>query len=321
MVITVKALVLEKGKVLLKETPIPIVSPGELLIRVIYGGICSTDLEMVKGYVPFSGIMGHEFVGVVEKDPEGKLEGKRVVGEINISCGDCSVCRRGLKTHCPERKVPGIKNRNGVFAEYVTLPRENIFPVPEEVPDKDAVFTEPLAAGLEILEQVHIPPSSSVGILGDGKLGLLVAMVLAEAGIETIMLGNHPEKMKILKPLGIQGLIAKDFQGKMDFLVDCTGNPKGLEFALKIINPRGTIVLKTTVAEQTNLDVGVLVREEIRLIGSRCGPFGPALRLLQKGRLPVEKMIDKVFPLSRGIEAIEFAGKRGVKKVLVEMER
>ncbi len=320
MVIKVKALVLENGEVFLKDVPTPTPQEEEVLIRVSLGGICSTDLEMVKGYVPFTGVMGHEFVGRVEIDPQGEFTGTRVVGEINIGCGSCSFCQAGLKNHCQKREVVGIRQRQGVFAEYVALPRENIYPVPVESPDEEAVFVEPLAAALQVLEQVHIPPSHRVVVLGDGRLGLLVAMVLAEAGLESIILGHHKEKMDIVKPLGVTGVVAEEFSEKVDLVVECTGSSAGFQKAQQILHPRGTIVLKTTVAGKASVDLASLVTGEITVVGSRCGPFLPALNLLKRGKLPLSKMVDKVFTLSQGKEALEYASRKGVKKVLLDME-
>jgi len=320
VVIKIKALILKDGKVSLKNVPAPQPQKEEVLIRVSLGGICRTDLEMVKGYVPFTGIMGHEFVGRVEFDPQSELNGTRVVGEINIGCGSCSFCWTGLKNHCQNREVIGIRRRPGVFAEYVVLPRENIYPVPVEISDEEAVFTEPLAAALQILEQVHIPPSYKVAVLGDGRLGLLVAMVLVETGLQPLILGHHKEKMDIVKPLGVKGVIAEEFSGKVDLLVECTGSSTGFQKAQENVKPRGTIVLKTTTTGKASVDLAPLVSGEITVVGSRCGPFTPALNLLKRGKLPLSKMVEKVFTLSQGEKALEYASRKGVKKVLLDME-
>ncbi len=317
--IVIRALVLENGEILLKEVEMPDLQPGEVLIRVNLAGICSTDLEMTRGYIPFSGILGHEFVGTVEKDPLGELEGKRVVGEINIGCGDCYYCRKGIKNHCQERRVLGIRQRPGAFAEFLALPRENVFPVPEVITNEEAVFTEPLAAGFQVLEQVHIPPSCSVAVLGDGRLGLLLAMVLVESGLQPVILGHHRDKMEVVASLGIKGFIAEDFGDKVDFVIECTGKTNGLQLAQELVSPRGTIVLKSTVKGKISLDMASLVTGEITVVGSRCGPFPPALRLLKGKSLPLEKMVEKKFPLSRGREGVKYASRKGVKKVVLEI--
>ncbi len=318
-VILVKALVLDKGKVSLQEIPCPRIEEGEVLIKVALAGICGTDLEMIRGYIPFSGVLGHEFVGHVVEDPQNELTGQRVVGDINIGCGDCCWCKKGLKNHCPERKVLGIVNKAGVFAPFVAVPRNNLHPVPRAISDQEAVFTEPVAAALQITEQVHIPLSSSLAVLGDGRLGLLTALILAETGWDLLLLGHHPQKMERAEKPGIETMIAEEFKEQVDFVIECTGSSTGLEQALKIIRSRGTIILKSSIAGNTEVEMAELVRREINLVGSRCGPLAPALDLMNRKSLGLEELVDGIYPLARGEEALQRAEQRGTLKILLDM--
>ena len=318
-----------------KNYPRPDLQPGEALIRVLLAGICNTDLEITRGYLAFQGVLGHEFVGIVENVHEGPgasrptyLIGKRVVGEINAACrrSDCLYCSQNMPTHCPDRTTLGILNRDGAFAEYLTLPVENLHIVPDNVSDEEAVFVEPLAANFEILEQVHLKPTDSVVILGDGKMGQLAAQVLPLSGCEVMMVGKHEEKLALAARHGVRTFVLDDPQSftlenrrRVDLVVECSGSAQGLELALRLVRPRGTIVLKSTVAAQSTLHLAPIVIDEIRLQGSRCGPFAPALRALSQRRVDVLPLISARYSLDEGLDAFEQAGKKGMLKVLVQV--
>ncbi|HNR11904.1 MAG TPA: alcohol dehydrogenase catalytic domain-containing protein [Thermodesulfobacteriota bacterium] len=303
-----------------RNHPLPERKPFEVLIRVLSAGICRTDVEVVKGYLDFQGILGHEFVGVVEESPDPNLVGKRVVGEINISCGKCIYCLKGMSTHCENRSTLGIQNKNGVFAEFVSLPLENVHPLPEKVSNDQAIFVEPLAASLQILAQVHITPADQVIVLGDGNLGLLCAQVLAMTGAQVLAVGRHEEKLDIVRNLGIRTCLIDELsREKVDFVIECTGSPSGLEEAFKLIHPRGTIVLKSTFFVQPKLDLAPLVINEINLIGSRCGPFFPAIRLLEAHGATVEPLISDRFDLKDGIKALQAAKRKDTLKIVLDI--
>ncbi len=299
----------------------PAPGPGEALVRVLVAGICNTDLEIMRGYMGFHGVLGHEFVGVVEAAEDSAWLGRRVVGEINCACGVCPTCRAGRPTHCPERTTVGIDRHDGVFADYVCLPLANLHPVPEGVSDRQAVFTEPLAAALEIPELSYVRPTERVAVLGDGKLGLLVAQVLALLGCEVTAVGRHPHKLAILARRGIatslEAEVAASLVGAADLVVDCTGKPAGLALARRLVRPRGRLVLKSTTHAWSELDLTMVVVDEVALLGSRCGPFAPALRLLERGLVDVESLIDSEYPLAQGLEAFARAAAPGALKVLV----
>lgn len=302
-----------------KDYPDPKPGPGEALIRVTLAGICATDLEIVRGYMVYRGIPGHEFVGIVEESPDREWIGRRVVGEINAACGRCPTCQRGRPTHCPHRTVLGIEGRDGVFAEYLTLPVANLHAVPENVPDEEAVFAEPLAAAFRIPEQVVIGPESQVYVLGDGRLGLLVAQVLHATGCRLTLIGKHREKLALAGQRGIRTLsVAEMPVDPADIVVDCTGSPAGLQQAISLTRPLGTLVLKTTCADPFSFNPSPLVIHEITVVGSRCGPFPVALEALRTGTVRVTPMIHEIFPLSDGIRAFETAGTPGVLKVLLK---
>jgi threonine dehydrogenase-like Zn-dependent dehydrogenase len=273
---------------------------------------------MVKGYMSFSGILGHEFVGRVDRAPEENWIGQRVVGEINISCGTCGFCLRGEAKHCPSRQVLGISEKNGVFAEYITLPMKNLYKLPENVSTSDGVFTEPLAAALEILEQVRIVRETRILVLGDGKLGMLIAQVVALESDAVSCVGKHERHLKILEQHGIQTALRGDvLEPGFSLVIEATGNEEGLNEALRMVRPRGTIVLKSTFRGKSNFDVSKLVVDEVHLIGSRCGPFPKAIDLLHTKRIEVQDMIDGDFPLEQALEAFHLAGKSGTLKVLL----
>ena len=316
-----KALVYDGELRLVGDYPRPEPPPGEALVRVTLAGICNTDLEIVRGYMGFHGVLGHEFVGVVETCMDApELIGQRVVGEINAACGDCPTCRAGRPTHCPNRTTLGIGGRDGAFAEFLILPVVNLHPVPDRMSDREAVFTEPLAAACEITEQVHLHPTDRVVVLGDGKLGLLVAQVLSLTGCDLLVVGRHTEKLDILRRRGIPTALAGEARDvQADVVVDCTGHPDGFLAARAMVRPRGTLVLKSTFHGVNQVNLTALVVDEVRLIGSRCGPFPPALRLLARGLIDVESLIDAVYPLDDSLAAFARAGTKGTLKVLLEV--
>lgn len=317
------------------DYPMPTPTEGEALIRVSLVGICNTDLEIVRGYMGFHGVLGHEFVGIVERiygdtalQQYGHLLGKRVVGEINAACyrTDCYYCQRGIPSQCPNRTTLGIDRRDGAFAEYLMLPVQNLHPVPDNVSDEEAVFVEPLAANFEMLEQVQLHPTDSVVILGDGKMGQLVAQVLTLTGCELAMVGHNAEKLVLVESRGVRTYLVDDAEGftreyrrRADVVVECTGSASGLEMALRIARPRGTLILKSTVAGSSTLSLAPIVIDEIRVQGSRCGPFPPALRALSQKLVDVRPLISARYTLNEGLEAFERAGQRGVLKVLMQV--
>ena len=299
-----------------QSTPEP--PPGEVRIQTILAGICNTDLEILRGYHGFEGVLGHEFVGVVDQAEEGSLVGRRVVGEISASCRVCPTCHARRYTHCPTRTTLGILNRHGVPADYFCLPVPNLHLVPDDVPDEAAVFTEPLAAACQLLEQVHLRPTDRVIVLGDGKLGLLVAQVVALSGCDLTAVGRHPEKLAILSARGIATqLDGSDVKGGADVVVECTGQPAGYRRARELLRPRGTLVLKSTYHGLVEADLSRLVVDEIQVVGSRCGPFPPAIRLLSQGLVDVLPLIEAEYSLDEAMAAFEHAQRRGALKVLV----
>jgi len=316
-----KGLWLENQNLTLRrDLPLPEPPTGEALVRVLRAGICNTDLELLRGYYPYQGVLGHEFVGVVERGPD-RLLNRRVVGEINAACGRCRFCNSGQPTHCENRTVLGIVNRNGAFAEYLTLPAANLHAIPESVPTDAATFTEPLAAALEIQEQVRISEGDRVLVIGDGKLGQLVAQTLALTGCDLLAIGRHREKLANLEARGIAvGFADLATPGQFDLAVECTGNPEGFAIARRSLRPRGTLVLKSTYAGDLTFDASSLVVDEITLIGSRCGPFAPALDLLARDRVDVQSLIQAHYPLEDGLAAFDRAQTKGTLKVLLHME-
>lgn len=286
-------------------------------MRVRLAGVCRTDLELARGYMDFRGVLGHEFVGEVVAGPDDWI-GRRVVAEINFGCGLCSACASGWQRHCPDRRVLGILRADGAMAEIVSVPLENLHAVPEGMADEAAVFAEPLAAAFEILDQVRISPGAPAVVLGDGKLGLLVAQVLAGAGARVLAVGRHRDKLAILARRGIEVALLDEWKReRADLVVEATGTAAGLEVALAATRPRGTLVLKSTVAEGAPLNLAPLVIDEINLVGSRCGRFAPALDSLRRGDVDVGSLIAAVLPLERGAEAFALAAQPGVLKVLL----
>jgi len=313
-----KAIVFD-GEVRLDEVSRP-AKNDEALIRVSRVGICNTDIEIIQGYAGFHGILGHEFVGVVESAPDDALIGKRVVGEINAGCGQCELCLRGDPRHCRTRTVLGIVNRSGAMAEYVSLPSRNLIVVPDVITDEEAVFTEPVAAACEILEQITITADDNVAVIGDGKLGLLIAQVLATTGCSLTHIGKHPAKLEITAKRGITTHLltestSSDFATRFDVVVEASGAGNGFKLAQQIVRPRGTIVMKSTIHGDVPFDATTIIVNEITLIGSRCGRFENALALLEQQKIDVKSMISETFPLSQGVEAIQFAQQPGVLKV------
>jgi len=309
------------GKLLFKnDLPEPEPDKDSALIRVTMAGICATDLEITKGYMGFKGIPGHEFAGVVEACANDRLVGRRVVGEINIGCGKCKWCKDKTPNHCLERKVLGILGKDGAFAEFLTLPLKNLHPLPDSITDEEAVFVEPLAAAYEILEQVKINEYKKVCVLGDGRLGLLCAQVLALTECVLVAVGRHEEKLAILKKLGINARVGADgLERDFDVVVDCTGSPDGFNEALNLVRPRGAVVLKTTTAGKCASSLNSVVIDEITVIGSRCGPFKPAIDALAGKKIDVMPMISAVYPLDAGVEAFKRAEEKGVVKVIVRV--
>lgn len=309
---------IEDGRVELRELPVPRPRRGEALVRVRCAGICNTDLELLAGYYDFRGVPGHEFVGTVAEGSP-KWLGRRVVGEINAGCGRCSRCTGGMRKHCPRRRVLGILALPGALAEFVTVPEENLHEVPRALADREAVFCEPLAAACEILTQVRIPRGERVAVLGDGKLGLLCAQALAARGARVTVFGRHPGRSKWLAPLGIRLLCGEKRPAHAyRFVVEATGSARGLNEALQLVTPLGTVILKSTTHEpvQTGLSKLVVV-PEVTLVGSRCGPFPRALRLLLLRQVATGPLIHAERPLEDVEEAFRLAGQPGALKVLV----
>ena len=332
-----QALRFQNGSLSVSDVPQP-VADGEALVRVTLSGICNTDLEIARGYAGFEGTLGHEFVGVIEKVSEARplgrapsvtepsltvgllTPGDRVVGEINAGCGVCDLCRAGDPRHCPKRTVLGIVGRDGAHAEFLKLPIVNLLPVPDEIPDERAVFTEPLAAACGILERVSINEETRVAVIGDGKLGLLCAQVLATTGAEVTLIGKHRAKLAIAERRGIEtNTIAEAQQRKAKFrvVVEASGSSTGFGLAVDLLHPRGVLVLKSTFHGATEIEAAPLVVNEISIVGSRCGRFAPALELLKQNAVDVDSLVSDEFALADGLSAMHRASERGVMKVLL----
>ena len=315
-----KALRFENNELKFAEIPRPAVE-NEALIRVTKSGICNTDLEIVRGYAGFSGTIGHEFVGIVEESVEQSWIGKRVVGEINAGCGICGLCAKGDPRHCPNRTVLGIHGRDGAHAEFLTLPVRNLFEVAPEISDEEAVFTEPLAAAYGILEQVPVYKKCKVAVIGDGKLGVLCAQVMALRSPQTFLIGKHRDKMRVAEKRGAEGVLLADV-GKLardfDVVIEASGSSSGFSTALDLLKPRGKLVLKSTFQGETKLEMWRVVVEEITIVGSRCGLFAPALELLKHKKIDVESFIGEEFALEKGVAAIAKAGAKGAMKILLK---
>lgn len=314
-----KALRVEKKGAAVREIEKPH-REDEALVRVIVSGICNTDLEIARGYAGFQGTIGHEFVGVVEQAPDRSLVGLRVVGEINAGCGKCALCIGGDSRHCPARTVLGIVGRDGAHAEYLQLPVANLLTVSARIPDEHAVFTEPLAAACAIKERIAVSKTTHLAVIGDGKLGLLCAQVLALAGAQLLLIGKHPEKLRIAERLGIETASVEKAEKRareFDVVVEASGAAEGFALALKLLHPRGTLVLKSTFHGVTEIDAAQIVVDEISIVGSRCGRFAPALDLLKKGAIELDSLISEEYPLSKGMFAMDRASQKGVLKVLL----
>ena len=313
----VRAIVLDTTVQLDASRPPPDPAESEVLVRVSRAGVCETDLQLIKGYMGFRGVLGHEFVGVAES---GDFAGQRVVGEINCACWQCETCRRGMPTHCPNRTVLGILNHDGAFADLIAVPQRNLHRVPDSIPDDIAVFTEPVAAAFQIPAQIEIAGTERIVILGDGRLGNLCAQVLASLADDVLIVGKHRDKLALLETIGLKtALLSDDLPSRAaDIVVDCTGSESGLPTALRLVRPRGTIVLKTTVAGSQTLAWAPFVIDEVTLVGSRCGPFDRALDALEHGLVDVEPLITDRFSLSNGLAALQRAQQKGVLKVLLE---
>ena len=298
------------------DYPDPSAARGEVLVRVDLAGVCRTDLEIVKGYLRFRGVLGHEFVGTAL---EGRHAGRRVVGAINCTCGDCDLCRAGLPTHCRRRTVLGIQGRDGAFAERLVLPEANLYPVPDSVTDRQAVFAELLAAAIQVGRQVELDPRQKIVVLGDGRLGQLVAQVLKAGGLRPTVVGRSAAKRRILDALGIATAAADAAQPAhdADVVVECTGSATGLAMALDFVRPRGTVVLKSTVADTAGLNLAPIVVDEITVVGSRCGPMDAAVAALERGDLRVEPLITAEYPLDEAPAALAAAAAPEAIKVLI----
>jgi len=310
---------LESGRVSVRRRPLPRIPRGFARIRVLAAGICSTDLELQRGYYGFAGTPGHEFVGEVEAAEDSVWIGKRVGGEINLACGECEWCARDLGRHCPSRTVLGIVKHPGAHAEFLTLPLRNLHPIPDSISDEQAVFIEPVAAACEILDQVRVPAGSKIAVLGDGKLGLLVAQVLRARGARVHLYGRHRDKMRLVEGDGL----TTEISGKSlperawPMVVEASGSADGLRAAIGMCEPRGTVIMKSTVHGLVKIDTAPAIVNEVTLVGSRCGRFGPAIRMLASGRVRVDPLISEQLPLERGQEAYKQAAAKGVLKVLL----
>lgn len=313
--------VMFNGELDVVDVPDPRPSHGEALVRVLKAGICNTDLEIIRGYMGFRGVLGHEFVGIVQDAGNSHLIGKRVVGEINCACHRCDFCRMELPHHCLDRTVLGIQNRNGAFAEYITLPEENLHVVPDAVSDEAAVFAEPLAAAFRIPEQITIDDTDRVIVLGDGKLGQLIAQVMFLHTRNVLLVGNNRWKLEVAKSFGIPTADANEpvERGHADIVVEATGSYQGFPRALELVRPEGTVVLKTTVAHPTAFDLSIPVINEVTIVGSRCGPFRTALDALATGAIDVSPLITGRFALDDALSAIARARQRDVLKILLEI--
>ncbi len=320
-----KAVVFDKELKLVNDYKKPEPKEGEALVRVTLAGICNTDYEITKGYMGYVGILGHETIGVVEEvnAPDKSLVGKRVVPEISYGCKkpDCEWCAVHNYRHCPERHTLGIWRKDGVFAQYFTMPVDVLFEVPDNVPDNQAVFVEPLAAALEINEQLHIKPYQKVVVLGDGKLGLITALALNAQNLDVTLVGKHQNKLDIAAAQGVKTSLLQDFsiEKKYDVVVEATGSVSGFETSLALTKPRGVLVLKSTVAATKEFNLAPIVIDEITVLGSRCGQFPPALRMLKSGKINFEPLISGIYPMEEALEAFEKNKKKDTLKVLIKM--
>jgi threonine dehydrogenase-like Zn-dependent dehydrogenase len=313
-----RALLLDPQPIVRNDYPDPGPTPGESIVRVRLAGICGTDLELARGYMSFRGVPGHEFVGEVVETGTAALAGRRVVGEINAECGRCLRCEEGLGRHCPNRTVLGILGRDGAFAEFLRLPDENLIPLPDSISDELGVFVEPLAAIYEIFEQAKLRRDHRIAVLGDGRLGALAAIVLRAEGYASVLAGHYRDKLDHLAALGIEVQLEDLLDPGFDVVIDCTGHTAGLNRALELVRPRGTVILKSTAATGASLNLAKAVVNEITIVGSRCGPFAPAIVALESGRVDPRPLISMVFPLDDALAAFAAAGHAPNFKVLLK---
>jgi threonine dehydrogenase-like Zn-dependent dehydrogenase len=308
------------GKKMILDKNYPNPEFNETIVRVSLAGICGTDLEILDGYMQYHGILGHEFVGVIEKSNNSDIIGKRVVGEINAGCGKCDSCIKGMERHCPSRTVLGILKRNGAFAEFLTLPEKNLHIIPDSISDEQAVFVEPLAAAFEINEQVFLKPEWNVAVVGDGRLAQLIIQVIKLTCSNITCFGKHEKKLEGLVQSGIKiklGIKSTDEQ-LFDLVIEATGSNSGFSDSMKLVKPRGTVILKSTITSRENLDLTPTIINEITLIGSRCGLFKPAIDALASGKISVTSMIDSTFSLEKFEDAISYAKKSDTLKVFLK---
>ena len=321
-----RAVVFNEGLKLDNNYPKPIPKEGEALIRVKLAGICNTDYEITKGYMGYKGILGHEFVGIVEEvnGVDTSWIGKRVVAEISWGCDDpnCEWCAKKNYRHCPNRHTIGIWKKDGCFADYITLPTNILFEVSDNVPNEQAVFVEPLAAACEITEQLHIEPMQKVLVLGDGKLGLTTALALHAFNLDVLLVGKHQNKLDIASKQGVKTILLDSFtpEKKYDVVVEATGTASGFETSMSLTKPRGVLVLKSTVATGKELNLAPIVIDEITVLGSRCGQFPPALRLLENNRIDFKPFISGIYSINNAIEAFEANKQKDTLKVLIKMD-
>jgi len=317
-----KAACFKDGSISIQEIDTPAPRPGEALIRVLYSGICNTDIELYRGYYGFSGVPGHEFVGIVEEvnDNDRSLVGKRVCADINIGCGACRRCMSGDSRHCPEKRTLGINDQQGIFAEYVALPTGNLFPVPENVSDEEAVYAEPLAAALEIGQQIHITARDRIAVLGDGKLGLLCAFALSVYSPRVLLIGRHENKLKIASGNGIDTMVSgdQDLSRQFDMVVEATGSETGIRDALTMVRAEGTVVAKTTSHKPSEIDLAKIVVDEIQIIGSRCGSIPLSLTALSKKLIPVGALTEAMYPFLEFEKGFKHALRKGTLKILLD---
>jgi threonine dehydrogenase-like Zn-dependent dehydrogenase len=312
-----RALVFDGKLHLRTDYPDPVATPGESIVKVSLAGVCGTDLEITRGYMEYQGVPGHEFVGRVVQSEIASLAGRRVVGEINASCGTCNWCIDGMGRHCPTRTVLGILGRDGAFAEYLRLPNANLFPLPDSVTDESAVFTEPFAASHEIFEQAQLKRTDRIAVLGDGRLGALVALALRGENFAPVVAGHHPQKLARLAALGLQTQIADELAPGFDVVVDCTGQSAGFSMAIALVRPRGTVILKSTAAAGAAMNLAPVVIDEITIIGSRCGRFALAIDALAAGKLDPRLLIDGTYPLDDGVAAFAAAADKSKFKIVI----
>ncbi len=322
-----RAVTFDKILQITTDYPVPTPMHGEALLKVRLAGVCATDLEITKGYMGFTCILGHEFVGTVAScETKPALIGKRVTGEINIGCNGCDWCAKGLANHCPDRSVLGILNKDGAMAEFLTLPAKNLHVIPDSISDEVATLAEPLAAAFQITKEHEITPSDSVCVLGGGRLGALSALAIRETGCKLIVGGRNPEKNKIINNLGIKTILPEELKDTFDYVVDCTGSAEGLNLAIRLTKPKGTIILKTTVAKPTKVDLNNIVINELKISGSRCGPFKLALDFLDKvyigvnkGSSRIDSLISAIYPIEEAATAFKEATSKAAMKILLRV--